>query len=227
MSKKEQSKKEQFKEIERKVDDSVKVLAETLDLYTNVQAQKKVDPKDINDLLKKIHASKEELTWVSNTVKSVQTNPLDLEFIRVQSEKKSADMAVNLLNAMAQTSPGRKYPSPSKMATTLGLQKQENRSEFEKGYQEAIEKIQSSHLSAQQKTFNIWYWICMSMFGTIAFAIFALILRRMYEWYMDVLEGLANWIRPKESQLEKFALWAWLKKQKPLRQTQATLLFSQ
>lgn len=212
------SKKEQFEQIERKVDDSVKVLAKTLDLYTNVKEQKKVDPEDINDLLKKIKASKEELTWVSKTVKSVQTNPLDLEFIRIQSEKKSADMAVNLLKAMAQTSPGRKYPSPAKMANTLGLEKRENRSEFENGYQEAIEKIQSSHLSAQQKTFNIWYWICMSMFGTMAFAIFALILRRMYEWYIDKRKEWAEWIMPEESQLEKFALWTWLKRKKSLRE---------
>jgi hypothetical protein len=212
------SKKEQFAQIERKVDNSVKVLAETLDLYTNVKAQKKVDPKDINDLLNKIHVSKEELTWVSKTVKSVQANPLDLEFIRVQSEKKSADMAVKLLNAMAQTSPGRKYPSPAKMATTLGLEKRENRSEFENGYQVAIEKIQSSNLSAQQKTFNIWYWICMSMFGTMAFAIFALILRRIYEWFMDKRKEWAEWIAPEESQLKKFAIWTWLTKKKPPRE---------
>lgn len=212
------SKKEHFEQIERKVDASVKVLEETLKLYGKIRSKKEVTTQEINDLLKEIGANKEELKWVAKAVKSVKENPLDLEFIHVESGKKSADMAVNLLNAMAKTSPGRGYPSSSEMADTLGIKKSETRDKFEKGYQDTVEKLTSSHLSARQKTFNIWYWICMSMFGTMAFAVAALMLRRMYEWYMYKREEWAKWIMPEKSQLKKFSLWNWISKRTPPRQ---------
>lgn len=206
----------EFEEIEQKVNAGVKLLEKTLDFYGKVKKKENIGVQEIGDLLKEIGANKDELRWVVNTVKSVKNNPLDLQFINVQSEKKSTEMAVRLLNAMGQTSPGRGYPSASKMADDLGIKKKENRVIFEEGYKDTVEKIKSSHLSAQEKTFNIWYWICMSMFSTMAFAVCVLILRRIWEWWMDVRESWAKWAMPSKSQLKKFSWWNWIyKKDKP------------
>jgi hypothetical protein len=206
----------EFVKIERSVDAGIRLLSKTLDFYTNVKSNKKLNPEDVRNLLQEIGANKDELSWVLKQIQRVQKNPLDLNIVRIKSEKNSTEMAIRLLEAISKTSPGRGYPPANDMVKTLGIQNQENVDEFKKGYEDAVEKLNESHLSAAQKSFNMWYYICMSMFGAMALAVVLLILRKAYEKIMEYRERVAKFVLPNKKQLAKFSLWNFIsRKNKP------------
>jgi len=204
----------EFQKISNSVEASIKIMSRTLGLYKKVKAGQKLDPDDVSGILNDVGTQKESLEWAYNQLIKVSKNPFHLKFIKIHSEQHSTQMAIHLLSAMATTSPGNPFPSATKMAETLGIQEPKNHDTFVKGYEEAVTNIEARQASAQSKSFNIWYWICMSMFGTFAFLMALWLARKFYEMVMDLRRRVAKFINPKHP-LSNFKLFFFDRKHKP------------
>jgi hypothetical protein len=202
--------------ISRSFDAAVNLMTQTIELYEQHRQGKSIQPTDVQKILRQLSSDKEDLKWAIDKVAEVKKNPLKLDFIRVSSEAHSTKMAVNLLNAMGQTSPGKPFPSAESMVHTLGIEKKENVELFKEGYNDTVRKIEKSHLSAQDKTSNFWFWMCMSMFGTLGLLVAFWIARKFYEMFMEWRENVAKFFMPK-GPLTKFSLFSFIKKNRKKR----------
>lgn len=205
-----QSVSDKFEEITKSVDAAISIMSRTIGLYEKVSRREELSKDDVLGILGDLKTNKTNLLWAYKELGKVAQNPFHFKFIKIHSEEHSTAMAINLLSAMALTSPGKPFPPAGTMVEKLGITTPENISKFSKGYEDAVSKIESSHASAQTKSFNIWYWICMSMFGTFAFLVVLWIIRKFYEMVMELRESIANLIKPGE--FSRFKLFTLVKR---------------
>lgn len=204
---------DEFQKISNSVGAAISILSRTLGLYEKVRDGQKLAPQDVSGILNDVRGKQKELEWAYDQLKEVSKNPFHLKFIKIHSEQHSTQMAINLLSAMAKTSPGKPFPSATEMAKTLDIQEPKNRDKFVKGYGDAAAQIEASQASAQTQSFNIWYWICMSMFGTFAFVIALWMARKFYEMVMNVRKRVADFVMPKRP-LSNFKFFTFVRKHK-------------
>lgn len=204
---------DEFDKIKNSIESSIEILSRTLALYEKVKNGQTLNATDVSGILKDISSRRGDLNFVLDQLKQLKANPFHLKFIKIHSEHEASDMAVRLLNAMAKTSPGKEFPPAVEMANTLGIVDKENRTTFTAGYTSAVSQLKSKHASAQTKSFNIWYWICMSMFGTFAVLVILWIARKFYELVLDTRKNFANFVMPKRP-LSKFKLFTFANDQK-------------
>jgi hypothetical protein len=202
----------EFERVQQSIGAAINILAKTIDLFDKAKTSQ-VNANDLINLMKEVDSNKGELKWAMDKLKDVKVNPFHLDFIKIHSEKHSTDMAIRLLTAMKDTSPGKSYPSPQEMATTLGLTNTANRGRFMEGYQETVQKLENSAAPDSTKSINIWYWICMSMFGSFAFLIALWIARMFYEWVQHIRKRFAEFVMPK-GPLSKFKLFTFVRQGK-------------
>ena len=152
------------------MDNAVKTLSRTLDLYSpHRRRDRRRRRGTVTQILRDLPGEREDQAALYGQVKQVTANPFHLKVVKVRSEQRSTDMALRLLHALESLAPGQPLPSGPHMADLLGLHPGHNRDTFLRGYAAAVQRLEAVAAPAPVKRINLLYWLCLSLFGTLAF----------------------------------------------------------